>query len=271
MRRRGQLALAALAALPALAAAVPAGAALCPPRLRVGLPALGADEGEPERLAGIVPDLLQALSQRLGCALQVQALPRARALLDFRKGELELLVSVLRQPRLDALGRFLPYGYTEMQLLAGPAAPASLTSLSGLSAHPDLRVGLVRGIQHGPQLEPLLQRLAAQGRVEWASQFDNLATRLEAGRFALAAMPLPVHGLLAQRGRFQQPLREIEIPGSRPQAIGLYLGRSLAGSGFGRALEDRLNALVAEGRVRQMYVQHLGQAATERLFRQAAG
>lgn len=267
MRRRPLLLLAGLTL-------VPAARAECGAPLRVGVSLLGwgvYEEGG--RLRGIVPDLIASLARRSGCQLELQLRPRARVMLDFQNGQLDLVTSAFRTADRDAVGDYQPYAFSGFDLVIREELAARIGSVAALEMESSLRLGLVRGIQLPPALAAATERLIAAGRVEWASDYRNLAARLQAGRFQAGVMPTVIHGKLRQDGALPEWLRTNELSDSPPQPIGLYLQRRLSEARRQRLI-DALRAMVREREIERIYTRYIGEARTRHLFeagRAAAG
>jgi polar amino acid transport system substrate-binding protein len=250
-----------------------AGAACARP-LRVGVSLLGwgaYEEGG--RLRGIVPDLVAGIAQRSRCQLELNLRPRARVMLDFQNGSLDLVTSAMRTADRDSAGDFLPYAFSGFDLVIREELAARIGSVAALEAEGSLRLGLVRGIQLTPTLMAATERLIAAGRVEWASDYRNLAARLQAGRFQAGVMPTVIHGKLRQDGALPDWLRVTELSDSPPQPIGLYLQRRLP-EAQRRRLTEVLRAMVREREIERIYARYIGEARTRHLFeagRAAAG
>lgn len=260
-----------------LAAGAPAWAAAdsCGRPLQVGVSLLGWGLFEANgKLQGIVPDLVERLAQRSGCRLQLSLRPRARVMLDFQNAELDIVTSALRTADRDAVGDYLPYAFSGFDLIAHPSVPTQIDNVAALEADSSHRLGLVRGIQLSPRLMQAVERLASQGRIEWASDFNNLAARLTAERFGLGVFPTVIHGKLQHDGVLPAGFRRIELPDSPPHPIGLYLQRRRMNDAQRRRVLAAMRQLVRDGEVTSIYVRYLGDTATRRLFeagRTAAG
>ncbi len=260
--------------LPGLAPGAGAVQAACTRPLRVGVSPLGwgaYEEGG--QLKGIVPDLVARLAERSGCRLELSLRPRARVMLDFQNGQLDLVTSAMRTADRDAAGDYLPYAFSGFDLVIREELAERITSIATLESASKLRLGLVRGIQLTPALNAATERLVAAGRIEWASDYQNLAARLQAGRFQAGIVPTVIHGKLRRDGLLAAWLRVIELSDNPPQPIGLYLQRGLPDEVRARLIAS-MRLLLRDREVERIYARYLGEAATRRLFeagRAAAG
>ncbi|MFO1250498.1 MAG: transporter substrate-binding domain-containing protein [Inhella sp.] len=242
--------------------------AQCARPYQVGVSPLGWGVFEErQQLRGFVPDLIRALEARSGCTLQLKLRPRARVLLEFSAGQLDLITSAQAAPERDAVGEHVPYATTMLDLVLGPGAPPDLRSLEQLMRHEGMSLGLVRGVHLGPKLAPLIARLAEMGRIELASDFENLAERLKAGRFQAAIYPNAIHSKQRHDGLLPPQVRVLELPEAEPQVIGLYLQRQTIPEADRRRLQTAMRQMVADGEVEAAYRRYLGADEARRLFR----
>lgn len=218
---------------------------------------------------GIIPDLVQELQTRSGCALKLVALPRARALLDFDRGEVDILTSVMRTPERDRVGAFLPYGYTKHDLLVLPEHAAGIDSLADVVRRPELTVGVVRGIRTNSRIDAQLEQLLVIRRVEYSTDYTGLSAKLTARRIQAALVPNALHVKLRRDGLVPPDVALVDVPEARPQRLGLYVNRSTVTAPMIVQLERPLAAMVSSGWVRQTYVRHLGEAETRRMYQAA--
>lgn len=255
-------------------ASLPA-AAICPRPLSVGVSLLGyAVYQEQGRLRGFGIDLIERLGAEAGCPLIPSLRPRARVMLDFQAGLIDIITSSLRNPDRDLTGDFEPYGYTGYEIVAHPDIAPRLQGLLSMEAIPKLSLGMVRGAQLPGSVGPLLERLAAQNRIEWAVDFNNLAARMAAGRVLIAVFPTAIHLKLSKDGELPAHLQVLPLPESPPQLLGMYFSRRMIDEAPRQALMKTLRRLVRSGEVQRIYARYLGEAATRRMFeagRAAAG
>lgn len=245
-------------------------AAACERPYKVGISPLGwgyyQDGG---KTRGLIVDLIQALEARSGCQLPLELRPRPRVIQEFLSGQVDIITSSLQFPDRDAVGLFIPYGLTKLDLVVRDDVPRSMDSMAKLLASEGLTLGLVRGIGFGPLLAPTMEQLTAQGRVELAPDIENLAARFSAGRFQVAVYPAVIHSKLIRDGLLPNNVRIVDVPESPPQVTGLYVNRSTVAEADRQQLDRSLRQLVREGVFETIYRKYLGEEETRRLFRVA--
>lgn len=243
-----------------------AAAADCGRPLQVAVSDLGVGSYQEQgQIRGLIPEMAQELASRSGCQLDLVFLPRARALQDFDVGRVDIVTSMLRTSERDALGSYLPYGYTKHDLLLAPESAAGIASLADFIRRPELRLGVVRGIRTNSRVDLHLEQLLAIHRAEYSPDFANLAAKLAARRVHAAIMPNALHVKLRRDGALAPDLATVSIPEARPQVLGLYVNRATVPATVTARLRDQLALMVKSGWVRQAYVRHLGEAETRRM------
>lgn len=261
-RRRHWLALAL-----ALGCSAPLAQQHCGRPLRVAVSDLGLgsylEQGQPR---GIIPELIQELQRRSGCALMLVFMPRARALVEFDRGEVDIITSMMRTDERDKLGSYLPYGYTKHDLLVAPESAQGLNSLSDLIRRPELTLGVVRGIRTNSRIDAQLEQLLVIRRAEYSSDYNGLSAKLTARRVQAAIMPNALHLKLRRDGLLPADTVVIDVPEARPQQLGLYVNRARVSAAMVSQMARPLAAMVDSGWVRQTYVRHLGEAETRRMY-----
>lgn len=238
----------------------------CGRPLKVAVSDLGLgsylDQGQ---IRGLIPDLVAELQRRTGCPFELVFLPRARALMDFDRGGVDIITSMLRTPERDRVGAYLPYGYTKHDLLVVPEAAAGLRGLADIVRRPELTLGVVRGIRTNSRIDAHLEQLLAIRRAEFSPDFANLAAKLAARRVQVALMPNAVHVKMRRDGTLPADLVIVDEPEARPQVLGLYVNRQAVPARVVTQLDHRLAEMVKTGWVRQCYAQHFGEAETRRM------
>jgi len=259
---------AAAAALLALAASQAATAA-CSRELQVGVSDLGYSAFLRDgRIQGVVPDLLDELARRSGCKLTMRYMPRARVQLEFEQGGIDMLTSAMRAADRDRVGHFLPYAYTELDLVAATAQVPQ--SLKALAAKPELKLGIVRGVRLGEALEARVAPLLASRQAEYSPDFNNLAAKLVAGRVQAGIFPNMIHARLRREGQLPAGAVVVDLPEAGTEPIGLYLHRANVLEEDVRQLQAQLALLRREGWLQQLYARYVGEAEARRLFRNEA-
>ncbi|RYE97191.1 MAG: transporter substrate-binding domain-containing protein, partial [Oxalobacteraceae bacterium] len=208
-------------------------------------------------------ELISELARRSGCEFKLLPLPRAREMLEFQQGQLDILTSVSQSPDRDRAGLFLPYAYGEWAMLALPGGPRQLEELRQNTA---FKLGVVRGMRLS-WLQDTVNGLAAAGQVEFSPDFYNLVAKLNAGRVQAVLLPSVIVAWMRQDGQLPAEVVRLELPGSAPDPIGLYVSHDTVPLRDVKLLQRHLDAMRREGWMRANYVRYVGEAETKRLFR----
>lgn len=219
------------------------------------------------RLQGVLPDLAEQLSRRTGCELRLVNLPRPRAIADFMSGAVDMVAAAIRTPERDEVGNYVSYGYTDFDIAVLDSVPAHVNSLAALVALPDLRIGTVRGLQLSPDLTGAMARLGNEGRVELASDFDNLALRLNARRFQAAIFPTMLHSKLVRDGKLGVGMRFLSLAELEPIPLGMYFHLKRMLPADRAQLEAALRQIVQERGIEAIYRRYLTEPEMRNLFR----
>jgi polar amino acid transport system substrate-binding protein len=252
-----------------LALASTAAPAACSREFSVGISELGYGAYQQGgRWQGIVPALIAELSRRSGCPLVLAGRPRARVVLEFEQGQLDMMTSSLQLPERDRIAYFLPYSHTEVDLII--ASDKVPRSLEGWRQRPELKLGMVRGIRMSPRLNAIVDTLLASRQAELSSDYENLAAKLVAGRVQAALIPSIIHVKLRRDGQLPSQATTVDLPEASTDVLGLYLNRSAATTEDVQLLRQHLDAMRREGWVQAIYARHVGDAEARRLFRNEA-
>ncbi|RTL46837.1 MAG: transporter substrate-binding domain-containing protein [Burkholderiales bacterium] len=242
----------------------------CGRPLRVAVSDLGLGAYQEQgQWRGIIPELIQELQSRSGCALVLVFMPRARALLEFDRGEIDVITSMLQTPERDRIGSFLPYGFTKHDLLIAPDAADGIASLADVVRRPELTLGVVRGIRTNSRIDAQVEQLLVIRRAEYSADYTSLSAKLTARRVQAAMMPNALHVKLRRDGQIPADTVILDVPEARPQPLGLYVNRSTVAPAMTQQMARPLSAMVKDGWVRRTYVRHLGEAETRRMYQAA--
>lgn len=256
-------------ALVLLALAAGQAAAGCSRELRVGVSDLGYSAFQRDgRIQGVAPDLLDELARRSGCKLTMHYASRARVMLDFENGELDMLTSAIRTPERDRIGHFVPYANTRLDLVV--ASAKGPRSLAALGEHADFKLGVVRGTRLGDALEAQITPLQVSHQVEYSPDYNNLAAKLVAGRIQAAIFPSLIHIRLGREGGLPPRSLVVELPDVALEAVGVYLNRGNVTDEDVQQLQAQIAQLRREGWIQQLYARYVGDTEARRLFKTEA-
>lgn len=131
------------------------------------------------KAAGVVPDLLDELSDKYGCKFVFPVVPRARLEMLFRAGDGDIIVLSTRSPERDLSGTFVPVFKYRAVLVGIKPLDTAVQSVDALLKQTDLRIAVVRGFDYGPAYRKLLDPAMA-ARVQYANDLSDLMRRIQA-------------------------------------------------------------------------------------------
>jgi len=239
--------------------------------IHVALSDLGYGAYEAQgQIVGLLPDMLRELERRSGCTLVFELRPRARAVFEFLRGDLGLLVAALQTAERDQVGQFIPYGYTEMDLVLRDDVPPGIDSFAALERQAGLQIGVAHGITLGPTLNARLEQLLADKRAEHSRDFHIIASKLRMGRIHAAIIPFNIHAKLSADGELGAGIRIVDLPEVSPEVLGIYLHRGHIGATDRALLQRHLQDMVREGWVQRLYARYYGEAKIRSVFARGA-
>lgn len=150
---------------------------------------VGANVAKPvgAEVGGFLPDLLRKEGERIGCVFVLSIVPRARLEAMFAAGQADILMTATRTPHRDQYGSFTALVTTRATLVSFVAPNPPVHSIAELLARRELKVGLIRGQDYGPEFLAMSAELAKQKRLVLESA-TNVARLLELGAIDVTVM-----------------------------------------------------------------------------------
>ncbi|HEY1091152.1 MAG TPA: hypothetical protein VGE47_08680 [Burkholderiaceae bacterium] len=154
--------------------------------------------------------------------------------------------------------------------LASELSRRSGCTLAAWFAQQNLRLGMVRGSFMGAQLDAKVAEYRALKRLDEATDYDNLADRLNLGRVQGALFPSMVYRQLQDEGRLDKHVRVIAITELTPTPLGMYFNLQRISASDRATLIGALREMLRDGTVQRTYARYLGAATAARLFAAAS-
>ncbi|NRR33376.1 transporter substrate-binding domain-containing protein [Oxalobacteraceae bacterium] len=253
----------------ALAAALPASAWAfsCPALTRVGISDLGySSYQDGPRYRGTSIDIVEELGRRTGCRFELIWFPRSRLFAQFDAGLVDMAMASSRSDERERKGRYIPYTYTQFELVLSKKVPGSFRSLADFVDHSSARLNITRGVYYPPEAAVQLERLQAAGRLEYVSDYDVVFRKIQSGRAEGTFSPPAIHLLHQRRYHMSKDMVSYTVPETPRRIIGAYVSRANVPFPVYRHFASAIGAIVADGTVQRIYARHLGPGIAKQMF-----
>ncbi len=243
-------------------------AAACPAVTRVGISDLGfASARGPAGFEGITIDLIKELGRRTGCTFEFLWFPRGRMFVEFEAGRLEIASGSVRTAERDALARFLPYAYTQFDLVLASRSGTDYTSLADFVARSSARLNVIRGVQYGSGIDVHLTRLAEAGRLEVVSDYETAFAKVTAGRADGTLATPTIYLSHWKTNHIGHAMTSIRLPESPQQFVGMYASHKTLSPQQIRVFADGMKTMVLDGTVQAIYARYFDEAYQRQVFK----
>lgn len=239
--------------------------AVCPPAT-VGISDLGYSsylDGATVRGSNV--DVLEQIEQRSGCKLALRWLPRSRLYAQFFNNELQMTGASLRTPERDRYGTWLPYTYTQFELVLLNQHAGKFRSLADFVERSNARLNITRGISYSPQAQAQLDRLQQMGRLEYVNDYSAVFRKILVGRADGTFAPPTIHMLSQRQFGMTGKMSAVTVAESPRAMVGLYVSHTVPDAALQR-YADALRSIVADGTMQKFYERYLGTETARRLF-----
>lgn len=253
----------ALALLPAHAAQSP-----CPPLTRIGLSDVGYSSVRSDKgFEGIAVDIFQEVARRTGCKIEFVWYPRGRLFVELEVGRVDLAPGSVRSAARDGIARFIPYTYTQFDLVLSKRMAGRYNSLAEFVERGKGKLNITRGVPHGPQMEALIATLERQGRLEVVSDYETVFNKIKAARAdgTLATPTIYLEHL--RRMHMEAGVSIVALPESPPQFVGVYASNKTVDSEAFALFSRTLHGIVMERLVVGYYGKYFDDAKVRQIFK----
>jgi polar amino acid transport system substrate-binding protein len=129
---------------------------------------------------GIDKDIADELIRRSGCAFNVSVMPRARIWRWIESGELDFSMSGISTDARETYAGFAWYLFNKYYFLV--RKDAQVSSLEAFERDPQLKVGNIRSFRYSKNVNLMMDKLKAQGRITEVADHEQLLAMLKLGR-----------------------------------------------------------------------------------------
>lgn len=197
-------------------------------------------------VGGLVPDFLRLAAARTGCQFDFISVPRARALMLFQSGAIDLLPGATRNEERDRAGIFVPMYHSRAMLIALAGKLPPELALEDVRRRA-LTFGAVRGNNYGPEYMRMVEEAGSLPRLSLVPDPDTAARMLAAGRFDAVLAGPSVFAEAAQRAGLADKLAVTAVSGMQPAQVGIYLNRISLPPADQERLREAIATLVTRG------------------------
>lgn len=213
------------------------------------------DEGG--QLAGYAIDQLRELARRSGCKLVATEYPGQRARILARQGQLAMMPFSGKPPQQAPDHLWIGMTRIRMDLVLNKAVVSEGTSLSAVLANPGVTIGLVRGLNYGPDVEALLASLPAD-RIDRSDSMDALVRKFAAGRIGATPGFSIIYRQWANEARLGDRVWVIPIQTAAPMPGGWTFWTSQVAPDDLKLLANTLRAIRDDGTDQKLLARYIG-------------
>jgi len=239
----------------------------CPAVTRVGISDLGysayQDDGG---YHGTAVDLVAELGRRTGCRFRIEWFPRGRLFAEFYKGKVDIAMASLRNAERDHYASWIPYTYTQFDLLLTRQNAGSYASLADFVDRGTGRLNVIRGVASTPAAAAQLERLEKLGRVEYVSDYGVVFKKILAGRAEGTLAPPVIHLMYLHRLGIEDRIKTMPIAEWPRIVIGAYASNASLSGEVRKAYAGAFYAMVSDGTVLKIYERYLGPEMARAVF-----
>jgi polar amino acid transport system substrate-binding protein len=198
---------------------------------------------------GIDKDFADELIRRSGCKVSVSLMPRARIWQLIESGALDFSLSGITNDTRDRFAAFAWYFSNKYYLLV--RNDVAVQKAADFEARRVLRLGVIRGFRYSPTANGFVDRLDAQGRVNYATQLEPLYQVLLDNRVqAMIIEPFDYPTLESARIRSQTQIVEFDDP---PVPHGLIMSKKALPEAQIAAWRALVDGMRADGTVQRIF------------------
>ncbi len=206
---------------------------------------------------GIDKDIIDELVRRTACRLEGFLDSRIRTWTSLQAGVLDMTVSAVSTPEREEFVQFVPYIKVRNQLVVRSLASASLNTVEAFATNPKLRLGVVRGYNHGAGFEAFIGNLRQQGRVDEYADAEIVARVFAVGRVDGLISQALVWGPLSKKNRLGDKVRFLPGFTNDVTVAGLALSRSRVTEADRLLLTQGIEEMRADGTLMKIVSRYL--------------
>jgi len=207
---------------------------------------------------GIDRDVVEEVARRTGCTLVRVMESRVRTWAALAGGTLDMTVSGIETPERQRFASFIPYVLNNRNyLIVRNELAATAKTMDEFRAQKSLRLGVVKGFVHGATLDPWMDALGREGRIDEVADLEVLARVFAAGRVdAFLSQPV-VWGPLLKRNQLDGKVQVLDIAPHDNAVLGLVLSRQRVAAADADKMRNAIEAMRADGTLEAIFARYV--------------
>jgi polar amino acid transport system substrate-binding protein len=198
---------------------------------------------------GIDKDFADELARRSGCKIKLSVMPRARIWQLIESGALDFSLSGITNPAREQFAAFAWYFANKYYLLVRNDVGA--LTLADFERNPALQLGVIRSFRYSATANRLVDRLATDARVSYATHLEPLYQVLLDNRVqAMIIEPFDYPTLETTRIRAQTQILAFDDP---PVPHGLIMSKKALPPAQQAAWRALVDGMREDGTVRRIF------------------
>jgi polar amino acid transport system substrate-binding protein len=206
-------------------------------------------------ISGTIRDVFDLVAKDTRCVFSYVSVPRARAFLLLKQGEVDIVSSATRSPERDAVARFVQVDSVSPMLISLNRKKLEIGTVEQL-VDSAATLLTIRGYDFGPTYRALLQHPKMQARVAETLAPDNAVAMLLAGRADALLMPPLVIVDAWERLGGDDGITVREIEGMATLPYGHYLSNSRMSAADLELVELAIRSVVDRGETRRLLLRY---------------
>lgn len=204
-----------------------------------------------QKVTGITPEIFNTITRETGCVFEYVVVPRARAFLMLKRGEVDIVADATRSPDRDESAYFLEAGRIAPALVSLKTKRPSANTIKELL---DGKATLIHinGFYFGPEVDAIIDDPRMAGRVSRAPSPELAARMLLAGRAdAVICHAITLLEAWDTWGNGEE-LVATQLDGMPTITFGTYMSTTRMSPSDRQVFENAMDAVTLRGEVQKL-------------------
>ena len=206
---------------------------------------------------GIDPDLIHELAKRTGCIFEESVKPRVQIWEELEAGTLDMTNSGVRTEARRKFVYFVPYLGWKNVVVTTPELAAEVHSFDDIIAHPEWRIGVVKGYVHGPFYDFRLKLATIAGSVSLYPDQSAIYQALRSGEVQVIISPAVNFNFYLRTPTDQQSFVMLDLSPAPPIPHNLIFATARFSASEINAWTRLFEEMRLDGTLERIYQAHL--------------